>query len=265
LLAGDAVRAAFREARRHPKIRRVQVSTNGLALDDGWLRFFAEDGKAVLVLSLDGTAEDHRRLRRALPGVLDSHDHLRALLPRLFALPRVAATQVIAPATAARGFQNFLAVLEFGFSRVNLLPGYYLPWSDKQLADLSLAMDQIGDHILRLWAEARPFYLRNLGTRGATPFYNTGLVVDCDGSIHPSNLGMSGRLEGTRVETALGSLHDPPSPEALQAHAVRIPALLEAAVPGPVWRSTLAVDALLTALVRRLSPHWLRRVRGRAA
>ncbi len=266
LLCGDAVRAAFIEARRHPSIRRVQLSTNGVTLDEGWFRFLAGEDKALLCVSVDGAAADHRRLRRALPGVVDSHDRIRELLPSILSLPRVVATQVIAPSTAPRGAENFRAVLGMGFRKINLLPGYYVPWNEGQLAELRSAFQEIGDEIERCWDRGEALYLRNLGTLAPTPFFNTGLVVDCDRSIHPSNLGLSGRLERTRDDTALGDLDNPPTPEALLLRAAEVPAMLERALPPGIWRATLAVDQELSRLVRRLLPRWLRRVvRSQAA
>ena len=49
----------------------------------------------------DGKPDDHRRLRRALPGVADSYDHVSALLPYILRTPRVVVTQTIAPAIVA--------------------------------------------------------------------------------------------------------------------------------------------------------------------
>ena len=257
LLEPALVERVLDEALGRPGVRRVYLSTNGLGLDRAWLTRIAAHPKVILTLSLDGAPADHRRLRRALPGGRDAYGHIIGLLPELLALPRLVVTQTIAPATARRAAENFDHLLGLGFTRFNLLPGYYLPWRPAQLAALERGMAAIGDRFERAWAAGRGLYLRNLFTRAPTPFFNTGLIVDADGSIHPSNVGLSGSLSGTLHRTRLGDLRDPPSPEALARAAAAVPALLERSLPPDILSATRRADAVLTALCRRLLPRFL--------
>jgi MoaA/NifB/PqqE/SkfB family radical SAM enzyme len=254
LLVPEVVRAALEAARERPEIRRVYLSTNGLGLTPEWIEYIRGYSKAILTISLDGAPEDHRRMRRALPGVADAYDHLMSLRPQLLTLPRLVITQTIPPATAGRAADNLRHLLELGFFRFNLLPGYYIPWRTSQLGALAASMDEIRRIIEDRWRAGRHFYLRNLFTRAPTPFFNTGLVVDADRTIHPSNVGLSGTLDHLREQTAIGTLDDPPTPQALAEKAAAINGLLEASLPERVWRSTLAVDAELTRLCRSLYP-----------
>ncbi|MCB9759238.1 MAG: radical SAM protein [Alphaproteobacteria bacterium] len=265
LLVPDVVEAVFREARDIGNIRRLYLSTNGLGLDADWLERVRLTPKAILTVSMDGRPEDHRRLRRALPEVADTYSHLMDLLPALLDTPRLVVTQTIAPATARDAAENFAHLRGLGFTRFNLLPGYYLPWRDAQLADLARGFDAIRAQIEALWAADGYLYLRNLYTWAPTPFFNTGMVVDADGSIHPSNIGLSGKLDHLRAQTAAGTLDDPPSPAALAAKAEQVNGLLEQALEPRVLASTRAVDAELTRLCQGLYPAWARWRRRRAA
>lgn len=258
LLVPAVVRAALEAARERPEIRRVYLSTNGLGLDAEWLSFFQHYPKGILTVSLDGAPADHRRLRRALPGVPDAYSHLLSILPTLLQTPRVVVTQTIAPATAARAAENFRHLCALGFQRLNLLPGYYLPWRAAQVLALRQGFAEIRAELERAWSAGRYLYLRNLFTRAPTAFFNTGLVVDADRTIHPSNVGLSGALDGLRSQTQVGTLDDPPSPEALAARSAQVNALLEGALPPGVMASTRAVDAELTALCTALYPAYLR-------
>ncbi len=257
LLEPALVGRVLAEARALPGVRRVYLSTNGLGLDRNWIRRIAAHPKVILTLSLDGTPADHRRLRRARPGGRDAYSHILGLLPELLALPRLVVTQTIAPATARRAAENFDHLLELGFTRFNLLPGYYLPWRPAQIAELERGLAAIGDRFERAWAAGRGLYLRNLFTRAPTPFFNTGLIVDADGSIHPSNVGLSGGLSNTLQQTRLGDLRAPPSPEALARAAAAVPALLERSLSPAILSATRRVDAALTALCQRLLPGFL--------
>jgi hypothetical protein len=265
LLVPAVVRAAMEAARDEPAIRWVYLSTNGLGLDADWLAYLSSYPKAILTVSLDGRPRDNRRLRRALPGVADAYDHIVALAPALHRTPRVVVTQTIAPATAGEAADNLRHILELGFWRVNLLPGYYIPWRDSQLSALEAAFDEIGTLIEERWASGQTFYLRNLFTWAPTPFFNTGLVVDSDRTIHPSNVGLSGQLDGLRGQTGVGSLDAPPTPEALAQRATEVNAMLRASLPDRVWASTQAVDAALSRLCERLYPAYVRHRRTRKA
>ena len=265
LLVPDVVEAVIDDAARRPGIRRVYLSTNGLGLDEGWLARVKGEPKLILTLSLDGKPEDPRAHRRALPQVADTYSHMTSLLPALLATPRVVVTQTIAPATAARAHENFAHLLDLGFRRFNLLPGYYLPWKPEQLAALEAGLSAIATTVQERWERREHVYLRNLFTWAPTPFFNTGLVVDADRRIHASNVGLSGALEALLDETQLGDLDAPPTPEALAAKSREVNALLEATLPEPVWRSTLAVDRALSRFCRGLYPALLRYRSRRAA
>ncbi len=208
LLVPQVVRAATRAAARESSIRRVYVSTNGLGLNDDWLDWVVSEPKALLTVSMDGAPADHRRFRTALPGVADAYDHLLTLMPRLTSTPRVVITQTIPPATAHRAAENFEHLLSLGLRRFNLLPGYFLPWRDEQLAALQSNFEKIGERIRGLWASGEYLYIRNLFVWAPTPFFNTGLVVDSDESIHSSNVVLSGKLEELGSKTRLGSLSE---------------------------------------------------------
>lgn len=254
LLVPDVVRAAMDEAADRPEISRIYLSTNGLGLTPEWLQHIARSPKTVLTISLDGAPDDHRRYRRALPGVEDAYEHVLGLLPELLATPRVVITQTIPPATAGRAGDNFAHLLDLGFWRFNLLPGYFIPWKSDQLSALERGFADIEGQIRARWDEGERLYLRNLFTRAPTPFFNTGLVVDADRTIHPSNVGLSGQLDGLRGRTQVGTLDEPPTPEELAARSAEVNGLLEQTLSARVWDSTLAVDRQLTALCNRLYP-----------
>lgn len=266
LLVPEVVRAVMDHAATLPTIRRIYLSTNGLGLTTEWLDYLRAYPKGVLTISIDGRPEDNRTYRRALDGVGDAYDHVVALAPQLHTVPRVVITQTIPPKTAARAAENFQHLRDLGFRRFNLLPGYYIPWQDKHLEGLREGFDGIREIIVRAWENDERLYLRNLFTFQPTPFFNTGMIVDTDRSIHPSNVGLSGSLDELLDVTRVGDLDHPPSNEELEAKAAEINGLLEASLPPRVWASTMAVDAELTRLCRSLyAPYRRHRARRRSA
>lgn len=265
LLAPDVVRAAFDEAATLPGIRRVYLSTNGLGLDAEWLAYLGRHPKSILTLSMDGDPADHRRLRRGLPGVPDTYEHVMSILPMLLRTPRFVVTQTIPPATANHAERNFRHLMALGIRRFNLLPGYYLPWKPEQLTALRAGLDGLAQIFTESWRRGEYLYLRNLFTWAPTPFFNTGLVVDSDRTLHPSNVGLSGALDDLRGQTQVGTLDDPPTPAELDAAARRTNDLLQGALSEQVWQSTLAADEELSRLVRGLYPAWARWRKARNA
>jgi hypothetical protein len=256
LLEPEVVRETFEAARNNPGIRRVYLSTNGLGLDEGWLQYLTDHQKAVLTISMDGRPDDHRRYRRALPKLPaeqpDAYEHLMTLLPQLLETPRVVVTQTIPPGGAEHTAANFQHLLDLGFTRFNFLPGYYLHWSKEQIAALRDGLSSIGDAVRARWARNEHTYVRNLFTWAPTPFFNTGLVVDSDRTIHPSNVGLSATLDELLGKTQVGTLDNPPSPKALESKAEQVNRWLQEQLPERVWESTLAVDVELTRFCNRL-------------
>lgn len=265
LLEPEICREVIEFAQHRESIRYVYLSTNGLGLTPEWLQWLRAQKKVILTVSIDGAAKDHRRMRRALPGVEDSYDHLVDILPELLTVPRVVVTQTIAPATAVNAAENFAHLCELGFRRFNFLPGYFVPWRTEQLSHLRRNFARIQEQIQQQWREGRYLYVRNLFVRAPTPFFNQGLIVDSDSTIHPSNVGLSGALDHLRAETEVGTLSHPPSRVELDTAASRVNALIQESVSERIWNSTLAADAELTHFCAALLPDFLRHKRSRQA
>jgi sulfatase maturation enzyme AslB (radical SAM superfamily) len=243
LLRRDTVETVLREA---PASCSVYLSTNGTRIDASLLDLLQETPSATLTVSLDGPA-DHDRLRGR------TWDRVVARLPELLRLPRFVVTQTIAPSAAERAADNFLALRALGIRRFNLLPGYYLAWMPEEVAALRTSLARIGRAFADAWAAGDRLYLRNLFVRAPTPFFNTGLVVDSDRTIHASNLVLAQAVGDGDI---VGTLDDPPSVEALEQARRRVPALVSAAYSPAILAATSAVDAALTALCDSLYPAW---------
>ncbi|MBW2524662.1 MAG: radical SAM protein [Deltaproteobacteria bacterium] len=265
LLLPDVVRAVLAEAGRRPEIRRVSLCTNGLLLDRAWLSELGSHDKAMLLVSLDGRPDDHRRHRAALDRNADSFAWSSELGDLLASAPRVVVTQTIAPDTAADAAVNFAHLLSMGFKRFKFLPVYYRTWLPAELDALRRAFEVIGGRIREHWAADRHLYVANLFTWAPTPLFHTGLVVDADRSIHVSNAGQAAASEQLLHATRVGTLDHPPGPEMLEEKAEAVPELLERALDEATWHDTQAVDAELSRLCRSLYPDFLAyRARRRA-
>ena len=258
-LEPELIRYVLEKVRQEKRIDKVYVSTNGLGLNSEWMTYFKAYPKAIVTISLDGKPADHRRMRRAISeNVPDCYDHVVSLLPKLLTVPRLVITQTIAPATAKNAFNNFRHLRELGFTRFNFLPGYFIPWKEEQLISLREGFSQIAKEIAQDWQDSQFVYVRNLFVHAPTPFFNQGLIVDCDETIHPSNLGLSGSLQELRGKTAVGTLLNPPDRERLEEKGLQVNQMLQEFVSEKIWSSTLRADQELTRFCERLFPHFLR-------
>ena len=238
-------------------IRHVYVSTNGSKLSPRWLEILQNHRKTIVTVSMDGLPKFHQKLRRNIGSDPDSYDVVVSYLPELLKVPRLVVTQTVAPSMAKHFERNFLHLRELGFKRFNFLPGYYLPWTEDQLMLLRNGFDSVSKHIEISWLENQYIYVRNLFVKAPTPFFNQGLIVDADASIHPCNVGLSGSFDSLLSQTKVGDLEQPPTLEALQESASQMNALIQQHIPEHIWQSTLAADAELTRFCDVLLPKFL--------
>lgn len=205
-----------------------------------------------------GTAVELPTHGRGLPaaaGLLSRHPEVEVFVSR----PHPAAARVRgvvhsflippgeAPAMTAR---RLATARRLGFSRFNVLPAYFVPWTPAQLAGLAEAFAGLRLMLARWSAAGRPAEVVNLARRGATPLYNDGLVVDTDGKVYSSNLILAEAVRPHRRRLLLGDALEPGRLAARPAaDASRV---LSESFPAAVLASTRAVDAALTAFCRGL-------------
>lgn len=252
LLAPGVARAVIAAAEREPAVRRILVSTNGVALDEGWCDDLVRARKTVVVLSLDGTEADHAALRSPAAIATEGHRSVLASLPRLAGAGRVLVNQVIAPTTAARAAANFEYLLSLGVRRVNLLPASYVAWTAEELEALAEGLAAIRRRVVAGRARGERLYVRNVFVRAPQPLFAAGVVVDTDGSIFASDCILSDVSSGVRAALRCGSVESPPRLVELDRSAGEAEALLSAALAPEVLAATRAVDRELTGFTRAL-------------
>lgn len=255
LLAPDVVDAVVTRAADDPRIQSVTLCTNGIGLDESWLERIRSCEKLVVAVSLDGTPEDNRRFRRQLVDD-DAYDHVAALAARLARLPRVVVTEVIPPATASRAHINFQHLLSLGFRRLKLLPAYYVPWSETQLASLRAGFEEIAGSVRAMWRSGQHVYIRNLFSLSAQPTFNSAMTIDADGRIYSSDFVLTGISDDARDSMCLGTMDSPPTLRAIVEGARAFEESIGSYFSPTIWSSTLRADAELTRFCRTLYPAW---------
>jgi hypothetical protein len=117
----------------------------------------------------------------------------------------------------------------------------------------------MSQNIISQWKDDKPLYVRNLFTWAPTIFFNTGMIVDSDGRIHPSNIGLSGNLDHVLDQTTIGTLDHPPTLQEIQDSSKKIPQIISQNTPENILISTQRADQELTRFCKTLWPHYRRK------
>jgi MoaA/NifB/PqqE/SkfB family radical SAM enzyme len=252
----------LREARALLPDVRFELTTNATLLSDELLDLVFQRADMELHCSLDGTPEHHNDNRRVhLPMAETVYATATRWAPRL-AKAGAIVNVTIAPWTARGVKADVDHLVSLGFRRFNLLPAYYMAWSDEELASLRSSFEGLEQCVRQSWDGGDPLDLTNLDVRAMYTFFNDGLVVDVDGDVFQTNLFLWRPFDGLRAKLRRGHIAE--DPETWRPHP---PAhdvqrwVTETATPTTLG-STAAVDRELTRLCERLLS---RRTRSKAA
>ncbi|MDP3541826.1 MAG: radical SAM protein [Elusimicrobiota bacterium] len=212
LLEWDLVKstALYARERRGARPLRINLTTNGLLLDDEKLAFLKSvDG--YVHLSLDGTAEANAaRLRGTGPGAQRA---MEAALRRLDAsgLP-YHVNAVVDPARAARFDEDLLSLEGLGARRIQFGYRVGVLWSASELDELMGSLDR---YAARGRAE-----LLNRTSDSEPVMLSRELIVDVDGALYwDGALFLEAALPKAREALRLGHLEDAPDVDALESSA----------------------------------------------
>ena len=239
--------AVLRAARRMIPNVTFELTTNGTVLDEAVL---AELGPDVeLHVSLDGAPATHEENRRVyLPVAGGVHAAATRHAGKLVELGAIV-NLTIAPWSAAGVDDDLAYLMTLGFRRFNLLPAYYLAWSDDELAALRRSFEKIEARVL---ADAS-IDLTNLQVQAMYTFFNDGLVVDVDGDVFQTNLFLWRPFDGLRARLRKGHIGDDPATWRPHPPAEDVRRWIAETATASTLRATEAVDAELTRLCDRVT------------
>jgi hypothetical protein len=200
---------------------------------------------------LDGEALSFLRAHPEVEAAV-SRPPSRAVARGLAALPNVLVNVCVPPREAAGLPRRVAGLLKAGFSRLNILPAFYVEWSEPQLRALERSL-RVSAGLLSEWRrQGRPLEVRNLTVSNPTPLFNHGMVVDVDGEAYASNAALCAPFYRRRKELRLGSVLRGRLDWG-RARAVRYDELFRECLSPAAYESTARVNSLLTDFVHELS------------
>ncbi len=135
-----------------------KLTTNGLLLDEEFLRFSLEED-ILIAMSLDGAREAHDRYRR-LPDGSPSFDRLMPKLRMLLdARPYASVLMVVNPDTAPRLAESVEFLLDQGCRYLIVSLNYAGPWTEEDLDQLERQYELLADRYIEWTRQGRKFYL----------------------------------------------------------------------------------------------------------
>jgi sulfatase maturation enzyme AslB (radical SAM superfamily) len=224
------------------------VTTNGLLLDSGKIRYFYDNPEIELKLSLDGDkkAQD---LNRKKERQASTYDRIIKMKDKLIKLPNLTINMVVAPNNADDFFGNFIHIHDLGFKNLNILPAYYVFWPKQKIEKLVSGFGKIYDFI----KDKKDVHIKNTEYDSGQPLYNSALVVDCNGNIFNSNLFLTKEFAEKYEELKTGHLDDGHSPEAeKETDPKDIIKYIKKGVERKIYFSTMKIDSALFYFVEKI-------------
>lgn len=162
LLRQDLIRELVAEARamhqRGEGSFHFKLTTNGLLLDDDFLRF-ALDEDILIAMSLDGVAAAHDRHRRLSDGGPSFDRLLPKLRMLLAARPYASVLMVVNPDTAAHLVDSVTMLLDEGCRYLVVSLNYAGNWDEESFAELTRQYERLADLYIEWTRAGRKFYL----------------------------------------------------------------------------------------------------------
>ena len=210
---------------------RFDLTTNGTLLNTAIVDFLTDNKEIGLWWSP----------HRISPGVKKN------LLRKL---PNLGINMLITSHNVKYFAEDFLRFTCNGFKKFNFLPAYFCAWKEENLQILAHEFDVVASHIKTFSQRGQSLEVKNIKAYAATPLFNTGLVVDCNGDIFHNNIILSKYFAHLRPEFKIGHVDHTNKIDLKRTPDFYF--LFEKILNANVFKSTIRVDHLLTRFVALL-------------
>jgi MoaA/NifB/PqqE/SkfB family radical SAM enzyme len=233
-----------------PEGATLKVTTNGVRLTEEWISRINSTRGVQLVLSVDGAKETQLANRLSSHPERDSFSWFERLGGLLCQIPSITVNMVISPDQVHLLVQNVAYLSGKGFFRLNLLPAYYVPWSDDQKSELKEQFRRLAAFLDRGRTQGLPFEIVNIDNDMPQPLYRDELVLDIDGEFYSSDIITAGVFGNDKVNYSLGNIENIDSFDYLRDNLKsNWHVLLEQRLGKRIVADTRAVDELLSEFV----------------
>lgn len=203
---------------------RFDLTTNGSLLNKKEIDFFKTRPDLELILSSYGQIGNPR------------------FFDKFLSLPNLTLNLNLWPDKLKNMPLFFKSLADSGFKRFNFLPAFYVPWTQKQVREMSDCLDLI----LKIIRSSGAIYVKNLEAGGPVPLFNTDLCVDCNGDIFQGNFFLDKRFSKLRPELKIGDIHSMNSLKQVQKFSWDFEKMVEINLSKKIISSTKQIDRELS-------------------
>ncbi|MBU2579525.1 radical SAM protein [Patescibacteria group bacterium] len=177
----------------------IELCTNGVLLDDNIFSWLKEN-KVNLSISIDGDKTSQMLNRKGI----SPQTYQKTINLIKNNQSRVIVNMVIAPNTVDKFFQNFVYVHNLGVKGFNFLPAAYRPWSFQKIKILERQLNFVSEFLKK----HREIYVKNVDIDNDLFFFNTGMVVDCNGDVFFTNAIMLKEFQSVKKKFKISNIKD---------------------------------------------------------
>ncbi|MBU1078317.1 MAG: radical SAM protein [Spirochaetes bacterium] len=203
------------------------LPTNGTLLSKDILTFL-QDHKIDLILSI-------HHLIKIDKSIFNSLVHFSGICLNMDILPEKAGTLL----------SEFRRLYKLGFKKFNLLPAYYISWTEEELKIL----EQQFIKIKNFYSQHKDIQFANPGLLGEIPLYNSCYTIDPNGQLFSSNIILSKHFEQYKDLLLMGDLK---TQKFNQSPIPSLKRLIQNNLDKKILKSTLQADHLLSKFINSL-------------
>jgi radical SAM protein with 4Fe4S-binding SPASM domain len=204
------------------------LTTNGLLLNNKILKFLEEHGIELILSS-----HHFKNIEK------------NKIIPQLINFPKISLNIDIPPQKVRNLCSELTTFYKKGFNRFNLLPVYYVLWSNEKLDILAQEIEKIKDFCVK----NPDIYFINQDLIGEVPLFNSCYTIDARGDIFGSNIVLFKEFKKLKNLFFLGNVF---KKQNQNENKISLKEIIEKKLNKNIFESTLAADELINNFVNSI-------------
>ena len=209
---------------------RFLITTNGIMLEDTVISFL-EEHDIELTLSSHHFKKINVKKKK---------------VHQIINFPKISLNIDILPEKAKNLYNDFIKFYRLGFRRFNLLPVYYIHWSQQNLDNFAQNLNKIK----KFYLTHPDIYFLNSELVGEVPLFNSCYNIDPQGNIYTSNIILFKKFEKFKDLLFIGNVKENKSKEPLNILSLK--GIIEKKLNKKILKSTFMADKILNDFTQSL-------------
>jgi len=206
------------------------ITTNGIFLEDTVISFLKKH-------NIELTLSSHH---------FKKINEKKGKVYQIISFPKISLNIDILPEKAKNLYNDFTKFYHLGFKKFNLLPVYYIHWSQQNLDNFAQNLDKIK----KFYLTHPDIYFLNSELVGEVPLFNSCYNIDPQGNIYTSNIILFKKFEKIKDLLYIGNVKENKLKELSNTPSLR--GIIEKKLNKKILKSTLKADEILNDFVNSM-------------